>query len=164
MLSLLMVQHLGELGYAPSAVSCMPANDLASRPSMEVVKTGRGALLDSSRRLRRGELVCAMLDRPAPNERPVEIVTDRGRLIASDALVRIAVAARARIVFGTSRLDVDGNVVGHFFAPAPTSNSAAEVWQDFVKVVQDHVRASGAEVAGETAPVYRQPYEQASGE
>jgi lauroyl/myristoyl acyltransferase len=165
MLSLLVIQQLGELGYAPAAVSCMPANDLASRPSMEVVKTGRGALLDSSRRLRRGELVCAMLDRPAPNERPVEIVTDRGTLIASDALVRIAVGARARIVFGISRLDADGTVVGSYFAPAPTSHSAAEVWQDFVRVVQDHVRASGdADVATETSPVYRQPCEQASGE
>jgi len=161
MLSLLTVQYLGELGYSPAAVSCMPANDLASKPRMEVVKTGRGALLDARRRLGRGELVCAMLDRPAPTERPVEIETARGTLVASDSLIRIAVSAGARIVFGTSRLDAEGTVVGTFSAPT-MGGTAEEVWRDFVNVVQDHVRHS-LEAPAPVA-IYPQPYEQASGE
>jgi lauroyl/myristoyl acyltransferase len=148
MLSYLVLRHIHDLGGAATSIAGDPRfRVLGTNIPATAIRPSPTYLLDVRNRLRRGEIVGAMLDRDAGTPRhTVEFETAAGPVIISDALIRLAVRCNAQVVFTTARFE-RGRVIGYLDVPEPTSASAEEITQDFIRFVQTHVSAVVSESA-----------------
>jgi lauroyl/myristoyl acyltransferase len=149
MLTYLILRHFQELGHSATAIAGDP-RFLVSGTSIpaRAIRPSPSYLLEVRSRLRRGEIVAAMLDRDQPHPGlTVEFETAYGPVIISTALLRIAVRCNAQVVFAGVRTE-SGEVVGHYDTPGASSTSVEDITADFIRFVQTHVAAVVAEEAG----------------
>lgn len=101
-------------------------------PSPTFLVTARNAL-------RRGGFVSAMVD-PSEHQpgRTVEVQTDNGPMIVAPALLQIAAACRAQVVF--MEMHVDGDRIAGNIVPA-TSDAVEGLTREFAEFVRGHAAA-----------------------
>jgi lauroyl/myristoyl acyltransferase len=148
------LKYLHERGYQVCVVSPLPDPHrfLVPNVPIELVSPGRTYLFEVRERLRKGEIVGAMIDRATAIERrtfPVETVN--GTLHLAGALLEVAQNAGAQVVFFRSW--VEGNAIAiELSSPSPASERTADsIARDFARFIQRHVssrRASGPDRHG----------------
>ncbi len=114
-----------------------------------VIPISETLLAQAVRTLRRGEVLCAMIDRPGPEPNAFELVTPLGPLYISDALLRFALREGAAILFCTARVEA-GRLVVTWSSPSPAA-SADSVGSEFAAFVSDRI----AEGHGRDGPKHR---------
>jgi lauroyl/myristoyl acyltransferase len=102
-------------------------------------------LVTARNRLRRGGFVSAMLDRGEHQPlRTVEVQTDNGSVIVAPALLRIAAACGAQVLF--MEMHVDGRRLAGTIVPA-ASDSVEGLTREFAEFVRAHVAARAGAAA-----------------
>lgn len=139
-LSLMLVRLLHDAGHDPVIVTADPNMRIGGtiKPA-ETTQPSPTFLVAIRNRLRRGRLVCAMLDRAEAREgRTIEFATVRGRIIVATALIRVAARSDARVIFSAAYLDKRGIVIT-FAAPSSSNGSTDSITSDFVEFVRAHI-------------------------
>jgi lauroyl/myristoyl acyltransferase len=103
-------------------------------------------LLDIREALRGNRVVCALIDRDvAIHKATFEVMTARGPVAVSNALLRLAVPIEAAIVFTAARI-IDGEIVITHSAPSASGARSPEaVTEAFVAFLTKHVADVAAE-------------------
>jgi lauroyl/myristoyl acyltransferase len=136
------LKYLHERGYQVCVVSPSPDPHrfLAPNVPIQLVTPGRTYLFDVRERLRKGEIVGAMIDRAKPIEgRTFPVETGDGTLHLAGALPEVAQNAGAQVVFFRSW--VEGNAIAiELSSPSPAPERNAEsIVRDFAQFIQRHV-------------------------
>ena len=141
-LSVLLARLFHDAGQYPVSITADPRMRVGGTIlAAETIQPSPTFLVAIRNRLRRGRLVCAMLDRAEAREgRTVEFVTSRGRVIIATALIRVAVRSEANVLFSLAYLDERG-IVMTFAEPSPSSGSVAAITRDFIEFVRAHIEA-----------------------
>jgi hypothetical protein len=96
-------------------------------------------LIAARSRMRRGEAVCAMLDRAEHQEgRTIDVDTANGPIIVAPALLHVAAKCGARVAFTSMR--VDGLHLSGVIDMA-RGQTVEELTEEFVEFVRSHVSA-----------------------
>jgi hypothetical protein len=128
LLNLLAVRHLHEGHCNPVVVSATPPIPLIGSPIVPRALVASPTLLPHIvRHLRGGEVICAMIDRPAAEKGTYRVDTAIGPIHVSDPLLKFAVKERAAIHFCTFRV-AHGTVRADWAeAPADADSEAVKI-------------------------------------
>jgi hypothetical protein len=144
LLAYLDVRYFHDSGRDPVVITSAPDFPIfGTRTRPRVIPVSPATLAESVRHLRAGDLVCAMIDRPAAEKGTIEVATGLGPIHISTPILKFAVGARARIVFSTIRI-LGGEVHAHWSAPSEpaTAESAAADFATFLqaRIAEGHGR------------------------
>jgi lauroyl/myristoyl acyltransferase len=140
-LSTLLVRHLHDVALPKTVVAVRPRWRITGTPeSVSTIQPSRTALLAVRRRLERGDIICAMIDKMrARDKRTLKFDTVEGPMLIDDAMIRLAVRFRTPVLFTAAR--VESGVVVLTVAPprAEAACSADGVTREFIAFLQAHV-------------------------
>ena len=138
LLGYVLLRLLRERERVPVAIASGPDVPIfgTSDPA-RIIPVSEAVLADAVRTLRRGEALCAMIDRPGPEPNAFELRTLLGPLYISDALLRLAFRERAAILFCTARIEA-GRLVVTWSSPSPTAG-ADSLGSEFASFVTDRI-------------------------
>jgi lauroyl/myristoyl acyltransferase len=155
LLSLLLFRYLYDTGCVPTIVSVAPFVPIYGRRLVaRAVQPSPASMFGLRSALRRGGIVCAMIDqREANGRRSVEVATPEGPIYISDALIRLAELSNASVVFTAVRLYKRRGAVLTFGAPEPSSFTSVEtITRDFVTFLKEHMGTVASPTKEEPSP------------
>jgi lauroyl/myristoyl acyltransferase len=138
MLSTLFLRHLEDAGHEPLVISAdqdmrVPGRRMPAR----VLRPSPDLLLKVRRHLEDGRTIAAMIDRGRLERRSSIVQTAGGPVFVSEALLRLGLRYRARVVFLATTMDEMSRVVSRLSAPSSRSNSVREIVADFADFVDE---------------------------
>jgi lauroyl/myristoyl acyltransferase len=142
LLVLSLFRYLRDLGYPATIVSAAPfVHVYGTRLVACTLQPSSSLLIRVRSALRRGDVVCAMIDEgPRNSARTVQFETCAGPVYISDALIKLAKRCDADVIFTSARLDERQNIVLTFDAPlALTDTSELAIAKSFVNFLETHV-------------------------
>jgi hypothetical protein len=144
LLAYLDVRYFHDKGRDPVVITSAPDFPIfgtTTRP--RVIPVSPSTLAEAVRHFRAGDVVCAMIDRPAAEKGTIEVATGLGPIHISTPILKFALGAKARIVFSTIRIE-GGEVHAHWSSPAEpaTEDSAAADFAGFLqaRIAEGHGR------------------------
>ena len=146
LLVLSLFRYLCDLGCPPTIVSAAPyVHVYGTRLVAPTLQPSSNLLIRVRSALRRGEVVCAMIDEgPRNSARTEQFETCTGPVYISDALIKLAKRCAADVIFTSARLDRRQDIILTFGAPmAPTATSEISIAKSFVNFLETHVARRG---------------------
>lgn len=144
LLSQLIFRPLYDMGHVPTVISAAPlAHVYGTRLVVRAVQPSPTFMIRVRSVLRNGGVVCAMVDgEHAAGQGLVNFTTAEGTMVISDALIRLALRCKARVLFTSVRIDRDRGALLTIAEPATTEGLTAEtVTKDFARYIQAHIAA-----------------------
>lgn len=134
MLNYLAVRYLHDGGHKPVVVSATPVPLIGCAVAPRALIASPVLLPHVIRHLRSGEVICAMIDRLAPEKGTYRVDTAIGPIHVSEPLLKFAVKEGAAIYFCTFRV-ADGRVRAEW-AEAPSTDGSEAVKTAFASFLQ----------------------------
>jgi hypothetical protein len=146
LLSLSLFRYLHDLNCRSTIVSAAPLVHIyGTRFVTRAMQPSSSLFIRLRTVLRRGELVCAMIDAaPRSSARTIQFATSSRPVFISDALIKLAKRCHAGVIFTAARLDHQRQLVLTFAAP-PAGSEASDlsITKGFVTFLEDTKRRGG---------------------
>jgi len=150
LLVLSLFRYLHDRGCFPTIVSAAPFVHIYGKRLVTRALPPSSSLFIRLRTvLRRGDVVCAMIDEaPRNSARTIQFPTSTRPIYISDGLIKLARRCDAGVIFTSARLDERQNIVLRFEAPlAVASMSELSIAKSFVNFLETHVERRSRRVS-----------------
>ena len=150
-LSRLLLRSLYDARIPSTVVSLMDPHPVCGAAvAAAAIRPERNFMLAVRTKLRRGEVVCAMMDSFEPKgEGSVELRVAGGTIWIADALFHLAAACNAAVVFVGARLSHDGSLLVHL-VPSSDSSDVAGTRTELLSHIRQHIREELPEPSGDS--------------